>query len=152
MRFHLTVPYVTPTEIVNGREQPLSSLKVHATALSPSMDSCAGQIEVKECSVNINAHSYENRSKYDNENWGEVYNVTLSHIDTDEYAVETSSLISLTTMENRNGIFNALSENITVYMVFTVHCNGNSFLHDSHLSFSIFKNQQCIFAYVLGTY
>ncbi|XP_056007282.1 uncharacterized protein LOC125666050 [Ostrea edulis] len=114
VRFHLTVPYVTPTEIVNGREQPLSSLKVHATALSPSMDSCAGQIEVKECSVNINAHSYENRSKYANENWGEVYNVTLSHIDTDEYAVETSSLISLTTMENRNGIFNALSENITV--------------------------------------
>lgn len=111
--FYFTIPYVVKTVVVNGRTQPLPPLAVHI--FPQDMDSdCKGYIGLDKCVVEINAFPYNERKRYESNEWKQLRNITLYHIDTVEYEIEASMTIRLTTSSVGDMFWHKTHQDISV--------------------------------------
>lgn len=112
--FYFTIPYVVKTVVVNGRTQPLPPLAVHI--FPQDMDSdCKGYIGLDKCVVKINAFPYNERKRYESNEWKQLRNITLYHIDTVEYEIEASMTIRLTTSSVGDMFWHKTHQDISVF-------------------------------------
>ncbi|XP_062578161.1 LOW QUALITY PROTEIN: uncharacterized protein LOC134240066 [Saccostrea cucullata] len=106
--FYLTVPFVTPTVMVNDTVKALSSLRIHSN-IPMSENGCKGSIGVDHCTLEINAYSYDEKRKYNSDEWRKMHNITVYHIDSDGYYIDKTATLHLRTSENEDGFFHNMS-------------------------------------------
>ncbi|XP_061167273.1 uncharacterized protein LOC133176126 [Saccostrea echinata] len=116
--FYLTVPFVTQTVILNDTVQALHPLTVHSNIIPMSENGCKGSIGVDQCSVEISAYSYNEKNRYESNEWRKVHYITVYHIDTDGYSIDTTATLYLRTSENEDGFFHNISLDNTSIQIF----------------------------------
>lgn len=110
---YLTIPYVTKTVVVNGQTQLLPALAVYSH-LPPSTSRCRGSIGVDNCFVKFEAFSFNERHKYDSNDWRQNKTLVLYHLDTDGYEIDQSMRVHLKSRSDVDMFWNNFNQNISV--------------------------------------
>lgn len=109
----MTIPYVTKTVVVNGQTQPLPALGIFAL-LPPSTSRCKGSIGVDKCVIEFKAFSFNERHKYDSNDWRQNQTLVFNHVDTHGYEIDQFMTVQLKTRSNGNRFWNNFNQNISV--------------------------------------
>lgn len=118
----MTIPYVTKTVVVNGQSQPLPTLAVYSH-LDPSTSRSKGSIGVDKCVIEFKTYSFNERHKYDFNNWRQNQTLIFYHVDTDGYAIDQSLTVQLKTRTNSNVFWNNFNQTISVSYEFFINFN-----------------------------
>lgn len=110
---YMTIPFVTKTVVVNGQTQPLPALAVYFL-VHPSASTCKGSIGVDKCFVKFEAFSFNERHKYDFNDWKQNQTLVLYNVDTDGYEIDQSIRVQLKTRSDVHMFWNNFNQNISV--------------------------------------
>lgn len=110
---YLTIPYVRNTVTVNGQTQPLPTLAIYPL-LPQSTSSCRGSIGVDKCFVKFEAFPFNERHKYDSNDWRQNQTLVLYHVDPDGYEIDQSIQVQLKTRPDVDMFWNNFNQNISV--------------------------------------
>ncbi|XP_062574323.1 von Willebrand factor D and EGF domain-containing protein-like, partial [Saccostrea cucullata] len=116
--FYLTVPFVTQIIILNDTLKALHPLMIHSNIISMSENSCKGSIGVDQCTLEIKAYSYDDKTKYELDDWRKTHYITVYHIDSDGYNFDKTATLSLKTSEIQDGFFHHMSLDNTSIEIF----------------------------------
>lgn len=132
---NMTIPYVTKTVVVNGQSQPLPTSAVYSR-FDPSTSRSKGSIGVDKCVIEFKAFSFNERHKYDSNDWRQNQTLVLYHVDTDGYAIDQSLTVQLKTRTNSNVFWNNFRQTISVSYVFFINfkCEVITNLKNIHMS------------------
>lgn len=86
---YMTFPYVTKTVVVNSKSKPLPALAVYSL-LPPTTSNCRGSIGIDKCVIEFKAFSFNERHKYDSNDWVQNQTLVLYHVDTDGHEIDQS--------------------------------------------------------------
>lgn len=110
---YLTIPYVTKTVTVNGYTQPLPALAIYSL-LPQSTSTCRGSFGVNKCFVKFEAFSFNERHKYDTNDWRQNQTLVLYHVDSDGYEIDQSMRVQLKTRSDVDTFWNNFNQDISV--------------------------------------
>lgn len=113
IQVYTTIPYVTKTVVVNGQPQPLPVLGIYPL-LPPSTSSCKGSIGVDKCVIEFKAYSFNERHKYDSNDWRQRQTLVLYHMDSDGYEINQSLMVQLKARLDGDRFWSNFNQNILV--------------------------------------
>uniref|UniRef100_A0A8W8NV44 VWFD domain-containing protein n=1 Tax=Magallana gigas TaxID=29159 RepID=A0A8W8NV44_MAGGI len=111
IQVYTTIPYVTKTVVVNGQPQPLPVLGIYPL-LPPSTSSCKGSIGVDKCVIEFKAYSFNERHKYDSNDWRQRQTLVLYHVDSHGYEINQYLMVQLKARLDGDRFWSNFNQNI----------------------------------------
>lgn len=112
--FHLTIPYVSSIIETNGQFEHPVPLEVHSV-LHPDSTRCEDSLGVDKCVIYISAFPYTESHRFESDLWRKIHVITVYHMDTHNYKVDSSETFGLKTIREGDTFWNdVFHHNVTV--------------------------------------
>nr|XP_022310403.1 uncharacterized protein LOC111115834 isoform X2 [Crassostrea virginica] len=114
--FHLTIPYISSIIETNGQIVHPNPLEVHSVLL-PDSTGCEDSLGVDKCVIYISAFPYTDSHRFESDLWRKTHVITVYHMDTNNYKVDSTKTFGLKTITEGNSFWNdVFYHNVTIYI------------------------------------
>ncbi|XP_056003373.1 uncharacterized protein LOC125657435 isoform X1 [Ostrea edulis] len=111
VELEMTIPFATESLYVNGVPQTVSDLNIHMTFKTDDLSKCSGGGSSNQCEVKVKSYSYNDRHKYQNDEWRQNISFPVYSQDTDGYVISSHMTLRLKT-GGTNGIGSRIFEHV----------------------------------------
>ncbi|XP_061170731.1 von Willebrand factor D and EGF domain-containing protein-like [Saccostrea echinata] len=125
----MTIPFASESLYINGDPQPLSDLNIYMTFKTDDPSKCSGGGSSNQCEVKVKSYSYNERHKYENDEWKQNISFPVYSQDTDGYVINSQMTLRLNT-GGTNGVGSKIFEHVSLPDI-------------SIISFSPHRSYQC---------
>jgi hypothetical protein len=105
----MTIPFASESLYINDSLQAVSDLNIHMAFKTDDPSKCSGGGSSNQCEVRIKGYSYNDRHKYDNDEWRQNISFPVYSQDTDGYVISRHMTLRLKT-GGTNGIGSKIFE------------------------------------------
>jgi hypothetical protein len=107
----MTIPFASESLYVNGVPQPVSNLNINMNFKTDDSSKCRGGGSSNRCEIKVKSYNYNDRHKYQNDEWKQNLSFPVYSQDTDAYVINSHMTLELKT-GGTNGVGSKIFERI----------------------------------------
>ncbi|XP_061170736.1 uncharacterized protein LOC133180186 [Saccostrea echinata] len=113
VELEMTIPFASESLFINGVPQTVSDLNIHMTFKTDDPSKCSGGGSSNQCEVKVKSYSYNERHKYENDEWKQNISFPVYSQDTDGYVINSQMTLRLKT-GGTNGVGSKIFEHVSL--------------------------------------